>query len=172
MRRTASEVIRSLEMRIARLEKQSAPRPTPAREWEEFGDNTKRHIVTSVPSKGANDVGPLEYDYDELLLNLAEALSPRTRGRQLFKLMKTKRIDVKLFKYVAGYTEIVPVSSTYPDGGATFILYEAYYTKNDKTFKVYLRVEDMVILGGSLKGGKILTQSQANNFISTAKKHN
>jgi len=83
------------------------------------------------------------------------------------------RVKVHLFKKVAEYTETVEVSRSYPDGGASFELYEAYYSYTEGTIhKAYLRVEDLLVAGGSLVDGKILSKSQANNFISATKRNN
>ena len=75
MGRTASEIIRSLEMRIARLERQSAPRPTPPGVWEDFGDTRRQQTVRSLPSASRMDVTPREYDFDALCIQLADGLS-------------------------------------------------------------------------------------------------
>lgn len=173
LRRRASDVIRGLEKRIARLEKQSAnPNLEPLGKWVSTGDNQKKEIVTTVPTKTRIDVGPRDYDYTGLLLQLAKVLSPRDNGTMYYRKMKADEIKVHLFKKVAELTETVPVTRGYPDGGATFILYEAYYQipmQKKAKIKVYLQVEELLEAGGSLVHGKLLTKSQANNFISRAK---
>lgn len=172
MRRSASEVIKDLEQRIARLERSAAPRPTPPGVWEEFGDTRKQQEVSSLPSASRIDVTPRKYDFDALCIELADGLSRGGKGNALYKKMRSGDVKVHLFKLLAEYGESVPVSRTYPDGGATYVLYEAYYTspKTGELVKSYLRVESMIIAGGSFVGGKILNQSQANNFLAAAKR--
>ncbi len=151
--------------------KQASPKRTPNGIWEDFGDNRKREYVDHVPKARAGDVTPSKYDYKSLILQLANALEPKSN--KLYIAMDDGKVKVHLFKKVAEYTETVEVSRGYPDGGASFVLYEAYYSFTEgRVHKAYLRVEDLLVAGGSLVDGKILSKSQANNFISATKRNN
>ena len=178
--RRVKEVIMAIQDRVDNYSpsssKYAAPKGTPAGVWEDFGDNRKLIKVRSVPSAtNRNDQEKGDFSFNELTHEFVDAIAPkRSDIMGILKQLDTGLMEIFLFKLKADYTEIVEVSSGYPDGGATFYLWEVYFrpTKSKTLiFKANLRVESLVVAGGSFVDGTLLTESKAKNFISAAKRN-
>jgi len=180
--RRVKEVIMAIQNQVESFtprsaSKSAAPKGTPTGVWEEFGDNRKLIQVRSVPSAtNRNDQEKGDYSFDELTHEFIDAIAPkRSDILKFLKQLDTGVMEIYLFKIKASYTETVEVSSGYPDGGATYYLWEVYFRPSEsKTliFKANLRVESLVIAGGSFVDGTLLTESKAKNFISATKRNN
>lgn len=169
--RRVKEVIMAIQNRVdsysKRASKYASPKRTPAGVWEEFGDNTKITSVDRIPSAKGNDQEKKDYSFDELTFEFLDAM----KNKRFEKQVESGNIEIKLFKLVADYMETVEVSRGYPDGGANFYLWEVYYTTPKGSYKANLRVESLLVAGGTFIDGTLLTGSQARNFISTTKRN-
>ena len=113
MRRTATQVIRTLENRVAQLEKEAF-----FNFFEEAEDTKREQVVKSIPSASRIDISPRKHNFKDLCIQLANGLS-RSGNNALYKKMRRGEVEVHLFKLLAQYT----------DGGSKFVLYEVYYTR-------------------------------------------
>ena len=159
MRRTASEVIRSLEARVARLEKKAV-----------FAKGVKKE----KPKSG--DITPTHSDFDYYKSYFDRFL--RKEG-----LSKDEYVPTHM-RTVAEQSKTVPVTRSNPDGGEYIVLMAFYVdlynpknnwdgTLNEEGGK-YSSSQVMyfkfgVSLSGLLVDGKILSVSDAEKFIREAR---
>ena len=160
MRRTASQIIRGLERRVARLEKKALFAKTVKKESPKRGDITPTH----------SDFNYHKIDFDDFLRkeNLSEDEYVLTHMRK-----------------VASQTKTVPVTRGRPDGAEVTVLMAFYVDqfapqKNwDKTPNefagqflqssvFYFLYEDSLLAGGSLVGAELISVKAAEKFIREA----
>lgn len=179
--RRVKEVIMAIKHRVdsystRSASKSAAPEGTPTGVWEDAGDNRKLIKVRSVPSKtNRNDQEKGGYDFKELTFEFVDAIAKkRSDIMGIHNQIDSGEMEIYLFKLKSSYEESVEVSSGHPDGGASYYLWEVYFRPTrSKTllFKANLRVESLLVAGGSFVDGKLLTESQAKNFMSAAKRN-
>jgi hypothetical protein len=160
MRRSASEIIRNLERRIARLEKKAT-----------YGVQVKKER----PKSG--DVTPKDHEFRSFEIDLEHYLSRNNMNKEQYRLTHCRS--------VAGRTDTVEPSAGYPDGAYTTELVEFYidsYAPNRNwdgsvnenagqyitTLKWYFKYVDSVLAGGMLVNGEIVSIREAKAYIAKA----
>jgi len=161
MRRSASEIIRNLEKRIARLEKKSTFAKQIQKERPKSRDITPTHP----------DFNDYEIDFDQFL--------------RKEKLSKDEYVLTHM-RIVASQTKVVPVTRYNPDGGETTVLMAFYVdqhapeknwdgTRNEYAGQyshstvVYFKYWDSLLAGGSLVNGELISTSEAEKYIREAR---
>lgn len=161
MRRSASEIIHNLEMRIARLEKKAI-----------FAKQIKKQRPKS------RDITPTHSDFDYYEIDFNHFL--RKEGLSADGYVLTH------MRFVASQTKTVPVTRSNPDGGETTVLMAFYVdqhapeknwdgTPNEYAGQyshstvMYFKYWNSLLAGGNLVNGELISVKEAEKYIREAR---
>lgn len=161
MRRSASEIIRNLEVRVASLEKKAIFAKQIKKQRPSNRDMTPSH----------SDFGYYEIDFDRFL---------RKEG------LNSDEYVLTHMRIVASQTKTVPVTRYNPDGGETTVLVAFYVDQHapEKNWDgspneyagqyshstvMYFKYWSSLLAGGNLVNGELISIKDAKKFLKEAR---